>query len=77
MPILRIIGLNISRQLYGLANRKTLQNLSEKTVTVKVREELRRIYGHSVEVTCVASCQSGIWKGKCKISGQVYDFDVL
>jgi hypothetical protein len=77
MPILRVSGLNISQPLGGLANRKPLQNLSEKRVTTKIREELRRIYGYSIEVTCVVSCINGVWKGRCKVSGQKYDFYVF
>lgn len=61
----------------GLGNRKPLQNLSPKRITMAVRDALRKRSGHSqVEVSCSACLQKGIWTGQCRIKAKPYQYTI-
>lgn len=64
-------------ELPGLGKNKSISKLSEKRITTAVRENLRLKYGYSnVNVTCSANFLNGIWKGKCKIYNEWFNYEI-
>jgi hypothetical protein len=62
----------------GLGKVRPLQKLSQKRITMAVREALREESGKSaVNVTCGAECVEGTWKGKCSINGEEFIFHIV
>jgi len=67
-----------SFNLKGLASRKKIDSLSQKRVTRKVREVLRRQFGEdNVQVSCGATYQNNRWIGKCVINNKTYQWEIL
>ncbi len=61
----------------GLAVNKLLPVLSAKRITVAVRKVLRHAYGTSaVEVACHAELEDGTWRGRCRINGEQFTFEL-
>ena len=61
----------------GLGRNKPIKDLSEKRITKATREALRKKYGKSsVKVSCSAKFNNGRWRGKCKIQGSAYDYEI-
>jgi len=69
---------NICQQtIPGLGSRVPFSQLSDKRVTMAVRDSLRASFGHSnVKVGCSASFKGGSWRGKCLINGNHYSYTV-
>jgi hypothetical protein len=66
-----------STALPGLGRNRPFKELSEKRVTKATREALRKKYATSdVEVSCSAAFSNGKWKGKCKIQGNDYGYEI-
>ncbi len=66
-----------SAVLPGLGSNRPFRDLSESRITKAAREALRQTYGKfSVEVSCSATFNSGRWRGKCKIQGSAYDYEI-
>jgi len=76
MPIL-FVDNGFSTELSGLAKIQKFSKLSQKRITRKIREVLWKEYGEeNSKVTCDATYSNGIWKGKCKIYGTEYNFEI-
>ncbi len=64
--------------LDGLATRQPLASLSEKTVTPKVRKNLKQAFKkNSVTVACRAIQKKGIWIGHGTLNGKIFTWLVL
>ncbi len=61
--------------LPGLASRKNLVDLSEKRVTVVVRNALKNHF-KKVVVSCTVAKTHGVWYGHCQINGNNLIFTV-
>jgi len=77
MPVLNIpqvLHINVN----GLGARKPLLSLSQKRITVKIRELLRSQFpnGH-VEVSCTANIQNNCWHGTCRINGSQHHYTIM
>ena len=76
MPTLSIQQFQHPNLPVSLSFRKTLSNLSEKTVTTRVRQALKRIGLNNIIVSCKATFTNGRWIGDCIINGQSYTWEV-
>ncbi len=66
-----------STVLPGLGRNKPFKYLSEKRITQATRKALRKTYGKSsVKVSCSATFNNGRWRGKCRIQGSAYDYEI-
>lgn len=65
-------------EISGLGSHRPFRELSQKRITKAVREALREQYGSDkVEVSCSATCNGGIWAGKCRVNGTSYSYQVM
>ena len=72
-----LVSNGYSARLSGLAVRKPLLRLTEKTVTVKVRAVLCEEYGDSeVTVACEAKRWKDRWSGSCHIANKQLSYEV-
>jgi hypothetical protein len=63
-PLLHMYNLHIELALDGLAKRSnSLNSLSEKTVTRKVRKSLKNLLGKETKVSCWAWKKNDMWLG--------------
>jgi hypothetical protein len=77
-PILMLFDLRIQLPLDGLAKRKALKFLSPKTVTRKVRKNLRKILDEErIKVACWALLKNGIWVGHGTYNGERFNWVVI
>lgn len=73
-----VVGNGCQASVPGLGKIRGLQNLSQKRVTIAVREELRRRYGSPhVSVSCGATLTSDGWCGSCTIYGEKWRYKVI
>ena len=73
-----VVGNGYQASVCGLGKIRALQNLSQKRVTIAVREELRRHYGSPhVSVSCEATLISDGWFGSCTVHGAKYRYEVI
>jgi len=64
-----VVGKSDKFEIAGLAKNKRFSTLSEKRITMAVRETLRRNRGNEVKVSCTAHWYQGMWMGTCWIDG--------
>lgn len=77
-PILIKLDLPIFLHLDGLATRKDLANLSEKRVTAKVRENLRRIINRKqLRIACKAKWIRKRWIGEGSYNRKKFNWIVI
>ena len=76
MPVL-IVSNVCQQNIPGLGSLVPFSQLSEKRVTMAVRDNLKASFGPSnVEVSCSASFKGGSWRGHCLINGKHYSYTV-
>lgn len=65
-------------ELYGLAAYKPLEELYSGRVATAVRDKLRAEFGDSrVQVPCHADLIDAKWRGRCKVDGAEYEYQVF
>lgn len=74
---LLIVKNGFRSELPGLGRNKGIFTLSEKRVTMAVREELRKEYGLPyVIVCCRANLINDKWHGRCTINDIEYKYEI-
>jgi len=58
-----------------ITSRKKISELTEKSITMKVRKELGKIF-ENVKVSCKAVLKNNQWEGKYYINDKIYDYVV-
>jgi len=70
-----IIGNLYQTEIPGLGKYVDFEKLSQKRVTISVRQKLRNKFGNeNVIVSCKAIFEHGVWKGTCIINGKKYNY---
>jgi len=61
-----------------LASKKPVPELSQKRITMAVREVLQMLYGgENVQVCSTATMQAQVWRGWCWIDGTIRPYQVM
>jgi hypothetical protein len=76
MPILSVSN-GYTSNIYGFGQRIPFLELSERWVTKKVKDQLRRAYGvKNIKVSSLASYINTTWQGECVINGIRYKYTI-